>query len=50
MLREKRKVRFMAAEPAPCPSLTRRRYAYDFLDTARMGSLVTMHTLHKHTF
>ena len=37
MLREKRKVRAIAAEPAACPSLTRGRYAYDFLDTARMG-------------
>jgi len=36
MLREKRKVRVIAAEPPACPSLTRGRYAYDFLDTARM--------------
>jgi class 3 adenylate cyclase len=34
MLREKRKVRAIAAEPAACPSLTRGRYAYDFLDGA----------------
>ena len=45
MLREKRKVRAIAAEPAACPSLTRGRYAYDFLDTARMGPMVKMHTL-----
>ena len=32
MLREGRKVRAIAAEPAACPSLTRGRYAYDFLD------------------
>jgi tryptophan synthase beta chain len=45
MLREKRKVRAIAAEPAACPSLTRGRYAYDFLDTARMGPMVKMHTV-----
>ena len=45
MLREKRKVRVIAAEPAACPSLTRGRYALDFLDTARMGPLVKMSTL-----
>jgi tryptophan synthase beta chain len=31
--------------PAACPSLTRGHYAYDFLDTARTGPLVKMHTL-----
>ena len=45
MLREKRKVRVIAAEPAACPSLTRGYYAYDFLDTARTGPLVKMYTL-----
>jgi tryptophan synthase beta chain len=44
-LREKRKLRVMAAEPAACPSLTRGRYAYDFLDSARIGPVVKMHTL-----
>jgi tryptophan synthase beta chain len=45
MLREQRKVRVIAAEPAACPSLTRGRYAYDFLDSARIGPVVKMHTL-----
>jgi tryptophan synthase beta chain len=45
VLREKRKLRAIAAEPAACPSLTRGRYAYDFLDSARMGPVVKMHTL-----
>ena len=27
--------RFVAVEPASCPSLTRGRYAYDFADTGR---------------
>jgi len=45
VLREKRKLRAIAAEPAACPSLTRGRYAYDFLDSARTGPVVKMHTL-----
>ena len=45
MLREQRKARVIAAEPAACPSLTRGRYAYDFLDSARIGPVVKMHTL-----
>jgi tryptophan synthase beta chain len=44
-LRETRKPRAIAAEPAACPSLTRGRYAYDFLDSARLGPVVKMHTL-----
>ncbi|MGA8652315.1 MAG: TrpB-like pyridoxal phosphate-dependent enzyme [Xanthobacteraceae bacterium] len=45
MLREKRNLRVVAAEPSACPSLTRGRYAYDFLDSAGMTPLVKMHTL-----
>jgi len=45
MLREQRKVRVIAAESAACPSLTRGRYAYDFLDSGRIGPVVKMHTL-----
>jgi tryptophan synthase beta chain len=45
VLRGKRRLRAIAAEPAACPSLTRGRYAYDFLDSARMGPVVKMHTL-----
>ena len=37
--------RFMAVEPASCPSLTRGRYAYDFADTGRTCPLVKMYTL-----
>ncbi|CAB4852335.1 unannotated protein [freshwater metagenome] len=37
--------RFIAAEPASCPSLTRGVYAYDFGDTAGMTPLMKMHTL-----
>ncbi len=37
--------RFVAVEPASCPSLTRGRYAYDFADTGRTCPLVKMYTL-----
>ena len=37
--------RFVAVEPASCPSLTRGRYAYDFCDTGRMTPLARMYTL-----
>ena len=37
--------RFVAVEPAACPSLTRGKYAYDFGDTGRMTPLTKMHTL-----
>ena len=45
MLREKLKLRVIAAEPSACPTLTRGRYAYDFMDAARMTPLMKMHTL-----
>ncbi|MBI4445488.1 MAG: TrpB-like pyridoxal phosphate-dependent enzyme [Acidobacteria bacterium] len=44
-LKEKRKLRMIAAEPAACPTLTRGKYAYDFGDTAHLTPLVKMHTL-----
>jgi len=44
-LRGGRKVRFVAIEPAACPSLTRGQYAYDFGDTAHLTPLAKMHTL-----
>ncbi len=44
-LRGGRKRRFVAVEPAACPSLTRGRYAYDFGDTAHLTPLTKMHTL-----
>jgi len=37
--------RFIAAEPASCPSLTRGRYAYDFCDTGMITPLARMYTL-----
>ena len=37
--------RFVAVEPAACPSLTRGKYASDFGDTGRMTPLTKMHTL-----
>jgi tryptophan synthase beta chain len=41
--------RFIATEPAACPTLTRGQFAYDFGDTAEMTPLVPMSTL-GHTF
>lgn len=37
--------RFIAVEPASCPSLTRGRYAYDFCDTGKTTPLAKMYTL-----
>lgn len=37
--------RFVAVEPASCPSLTRGRYAYDFADTGQTCPLCKMFTL-----
>ena len=37
--------RFIAVEPASCPSLTRGRYVYDFGDTAKTTPLLRMYTL-----
>jgi tryptophan synthase beta chain len=39
------KTRFIAVEPASCPSFTRGRYAYDFGDTAKTTPLIRMQTL-----
>ncbi|HQH62317.1 MAG TPA: TrpB-like pyridoxal phosphate-dependent enzyme [Clostridiales bacterium] len=41
----KRDTRFIAVEPASCPSFTRGRYAYDFGDTGKMTPLIKMCTL-----
>lgn len=38
-------IRFIAVEPAACPTLTKGRYAYDFGDVAQMTPLIKMHTL-----
>ena len=39
------KTRFVAAEPAACPTLTRGVYAYDFGDAVGMGPVAKMFTL-----
>ena len=39
------KTRFVAAEPAACPTLTRGVYAYDFGDTVGLTPLMPMYTL-----
>jgi tryptophan synthase beta chain len=44
-LRGENDYRFIAVEPASCPSLTRGRYAYDFCDTGRVCPLMKMYTL-----
>ncbi|MCL1865272.1 MAG: TrpB-like pyridoxal phosphate-dependent enzyme [Spirochaetes bacterium] len=41
----KSKARFIAVEPASCPTFTRGRYAYDFGDTAKTTPLIKMMTL-----
>ena len=52
-LREKldgrKATRFLAVEPASCPSLTKGEYRYDFGDTAGLTPLMKMYTL-GHTF
>src|SRR3954465_7234578 len=44
-LRESATVRFVAAEPAACPTLTKGVYAYDFGDPAGLTPLMPMYTL-----
>ena len=44
-LRGNAKTRFLAVEPASCPSLTKGEYRYDFGDTAGTTPLLKMHTL-----
>ncbi|MGD0198440.1 MAG: TrpB-like pyridoxal phosphate-dependent enzyme [Solirubrobacteraceae bacterium] len=39
------KMRFLAAEPTACPTLTRGEYRYDFGDTVGMTPLMPMYTL-----
>ncbi|MEJ5222381.1 MAG: TrpB-like pyridoxal phosphate-dependent enzyme, partial [Tepidiforma sp.] len=45
----KTNTRFLAVEPASCPSLTKGEYRYDFGDTAGLTPLLKMYTL-GHTF
>ena len=44
-LRGEADYRFIAVEPASCPSLTRGRYVYDFCDTGHVCPLAKMYTL-----
>ncbi len=44
-LRDGLETRFVAAEPAACPTLTRGAYRYDFGDTVGMTPLMPMYTL-----
>jgi tryptophan synthase beta chain len=44
-LRDGATTRFVAAEPAACPTLTRGVYAYDFGDTVGLTPLMPMYTL-----
>jgi tryptophan synthase beta chain len=45
VLRGEAKTRFLAAEPAACPTLTRGVYRYDFGDTVGLTPLMPMYTL-----
>lgn len=44
-LRGEADYRFIAVEPASCPSLTRGSYAYDYCDTGKVCPLAKMYTL-----
>ncbi len=44
-IREGKKTRFVAAEPASCPKLTKGKFAYDFGDEAGYTPLIPMYTL-----
>jgi tryptophan synthase beta chain len=44
-LRGENSIRYVATEPAACPTLTRGVYAYDFGDTVGLTPLMPMHTL-----
>ncbi len=45
MLRGEKEYRFIAVEPASCPSFTRGKFAYDFCDTGMICPLAKMYTL-----
>jgi tryptophan synthase beta chain len=48
-LQGKTTTRFIACEPAACPTLTKGKFAYDFGDTGQMTPLLPMYTI-GHTF
>ncbi len=43
--KERSPIKFIAVEPAACPSLTKGKYTYDFGDSAHLTPLAKMHTL-----
>ena len=45
VLRGEKQYRFIAVEPASCPSLTRGKFVYDFCDTGMVCPLAKMYTL-----
>ncbi len=45
VLRGQAQMRFLAAEPAACPTLTRGEFRYDYGDTAGLTPLMAMYTL-----
>ncbi len=45
VLRGEKDYKFIAVEPASCPSLTRGKYVYDFCDTGMVCPLAKMYTL-----
>ena len=45
VLRGEKNYRFIAVEPASCPSFTRGKFAYDFCDTGMVCPLAKMYTL-----
>ena len=45
MLRGEQDYRFIAVEPASCPSFTRGKFVYDFCDTGKVCPLAKMYTL-----
>lgn len=45
MLRGEEEYKFIAVEPASCPTLTRGKFAYDYCDTGKVCPLAKMYTL-----
>ncbi|MCX8063994.1 MAG: TrpB-like pyridoxal phosphate-dependent enzyme [Candidatus Hydrogenedentes bacterium] len=45
VLKKEKKIKFIAVEPAACPTMTRGIYAYDYGDTAGMTPLLKQYTL-----
>jgi len=45
VLKQGKKIKFLAVEPAACPTMTRGSYTYDFGDTAGLTPLLKQYTL-----